>query len=155
MAVAPPDLPRAAAVQIDSAVLAFSVGLSIVAGVVFGTVPAMIASRPDLTVFLRDAGRDGGASGGRRRLRAVLVAAQVALALMLLAGAGLAIRSFERLTRVDPGFRTANVLTFDISLPEASYPSMALADGVLPRLRRTDPARWRASPRPAPGASRR
>ena len=125
MAVAPADLPRAGDVHIDATILIFSIALSIVAGIVFGTVPAVIASRPDLTVFLRDAGRDGSASGGRRRLRGALVAAQVALALVLLAGAGLAIRSFERLTRVDPGFRTANVLTFDISLPEASFPSMA------------------------------
>ena len=124
MAVAPPDLPRAAGVQMDASILAFSLLLSIAAGVVFGTVPAIIASRPDLTVFLRDAGRDGGASGGRRRLRGMLVTAQVALALVLLAGAGLALRSFQRLTHVDPGFRTDRVLTFDISLPSAAYPTM-------------------------------
>jgi putative ABC transport system permease protein len=84
-----------------------------------------VASRPDLSVFLKDVRRDGGSSGGRRRLRGVLIAAQVALALVLLAGAGLALRSFDRLTHVDPGFRTANVMTFVISLPEATYPSMA------------------------------
>ena len=125
MSVAPPDLPRASAVQMDGAVLLFSLMLSIVAGVVFGTAPAIVASRPDLSVFLKDVRRDGGSSGGRRRLRATLVAAQVALALVLLAGAGLALRSFERLVHVDPGFRTANVLTFRISLPDAAYPSMA------------------------------
>jgi putative ABC transport system permease protein len=125
MAVAPADLPRASDVHIDAAVLAFSVAISLLAGIVFGAAPAMIASRPDLTVFLRDAGRDGHAGGSRRRLRAALVTVQVALALALLAGAGLAIRSFQRLTHVDPGFRTANVLTFDISLPEAPYPTQA------------------------------
>src|SRR5258705_9704522 len=125
MSVAPPDLPRASSVQMDSAVLLFSIVLSIIAGVVFGTAPAIAASRPDLSVFLKDVRRDGGASGGRRRLRGVLIAAQVALALVLLAGAGLALRSFDRLTHVDPGFRTANVMTFVISLPEAAYPSMA------------------------------
>ena len=125
MLVAPPDLPRASAVQMDGTVLLFSIVLSIIAGVVFGTAPAIVASRPDLSVFLKDVRRDGGSSGGRRRLRGVLVAAQVALALILLAGAGLALRSFDRLTRVDPGFRTANVLTFVISLPEAAYASMA------------------------------
>src|SRR4051812_32842936 len=124
MMVAPPDLPRAADVHLDATILAFSVLLSILAGVVFGTAPAILASRPDLGVFLRDAGRNAGASGGRRRLRAVLVTAQVALALVLLAGAGLAVRSFQRLMHVDPGFRTANVLAFDISLPEAGYESM-------------------------------
>jgi putative ABC transport system permease protein len=125
MLVAPPDLPRASAVQMDSAVLLFSIALSIIAGVVFGTAPAIVASRPDLSVFLKDVRRDGGASGGRRRLRGVLVAAQVALALVLLAGAGLALRSFDRLSHVDPGFRTANVMTFVVSLPEAAYSSMA------------------------------
>jgi putative ABC transport system permease protein len=125
MAVAPPDLPRAAAVRMDVAVLAFSMLLSIVAGIVFGVAPAVVASRPDLSSFLKDVRRDGGSTGGRRRLRAVLVAAQVALALVLLTGAGLAARSFDRLTRVDPGFRTANVLTFEIVLPEATYGTMA------------------------------
>jgi predicted permease len=125
MAVAPADLPRASDVHIDAAVLAFSVAISLLAGIVFGAAPAVIASRPDLTVFLRDAGRDGRAGGSRRRLRAALVTVQVALALALLAGAGLAVRSFQRLTHVDPGFRTSNVLTFDISLPEATYPTQA------------------------------
>ena len=125
MAVAPADLPRAEAVRMDSAVLIFSVALSIVVGLVFGLAPAVVASRPDLAVFLKDVRRDGGSSGGRRRLRAVLVAVQVALALVLLAGAGLAARSFDRLARVDPGFRTSHVLTFEITLPEATYPSLA------------------------------
>src|SRR5919112_6276891 len=124
MAVAPSDLPRAAGVQMDVSILLFSVVLSIAAGVVFGTVPAIIASRPDLAVFLRDVRRDGASGGGRRRLRHVLVMAQVALALVLLAGAGLAIRSFQRLMHVDPGFRTQNVLSVRISLPDATYPSL-------------------------------
>ena len=125
MTVAPADLPRADAVQMDATILAFSIGLSIVAGIVFGTAPAIVASRPDLSIFLKDVRRDGASGGARRRLRGALVAAQVALALILLAGAGLAVRSFDRLTRVDPGFRSANVLTFRVNLPEASYPSLA------------------------------
>jgi putative ABC transport system permease protein len=124
MAVAPADLPRAGAVQMDLAILAFSAGLSFVAGLVFGLAPAVIASRPDLAVFLRDVRRDGGSAGGRRRLRGVLVAAQVALALVLLAGAGLAARSFDRLARVDPGFRPAGVVSFEVTLPAATYPSL-------------------------------
>src|SRR5262245_34509546 len=124
MAVAPADLPRAGAVRMDLSVLAFSFLLSVVAGIVFGVAPAIVASRPDLSSFLKDVRRGGGSAGGRRRLRGVLVAAQVALALVLLAGAGLAIRSFDRLTRVDPGFRTAGVLTFEIVLPEATYPEL-------------------------------
>ena len=123
MSVAPPDLPRAATVEIDGTILAFSVLLSIASGVLFGTVPALVASRPNLAIFLRDVRRDGGSAGGRRRLRELLVSAQVALALVLLAGAGLAIRSFQRLTHVDPGFRADDVLTARIALPEASYPT--------------------------------
>jgi putative ABC transport system permease protein len=123
MRVAPADLPRASAVQMDAPVLLFSVVLSIAAGVIFGSVPALVASRPDLAVFLKDVRRDGGSSGGRRRLRGLLVAAQVALALVLLTGAGLAIRSFHRLTHVDPGFRAANVLSVGVSLPAAAYPT--------------------------------
>jgi putative ABC transport system permease protein len=109
----------------DVTILLFSVALSFVAGLVFGLAPAVVASRPDLAVFLKDVRRDGASSGGRRRLRAVLVGAQVALALILLAGAGLTARSFERLARVDPGFRTAGTLTFDVTLPGATYPSLA------------------------------
>ena len=123
MAVAPADLPRAATIEIDASVLAFSILLAIASGVLFGTVPALIASRPNLAIFLRDVRRDGGSSGGRRRLRELLVSAQVALALVLLAGAGLAIRSFQRLTHVDPGFRSDNVLTARIALPSATYPT--------------------------------
>ncbi len=123
MLVAPSDLPRAATVEIDGTILVFSILLSIAAGVMFGTVPALIASRPNLAIFLRDVRRDGGSSGGRRRLRELLVSAQVALALVLLAGAGLAIRSFQRLTHVDPGFRADNVLTARIALPDATYPT--------------------------------
>jgi putative ABC transport system permease protein len=123
MAVAPPDLPRAAAVGMDASILVFSVALSLVAGIVFGTAPAIVASRPDLTAFLKDVRRDGANGGGRGRLRAALVAAQVALALVLLAGAGLAARSFNRLLHVDPGFQPEGVLSFRITLPDAIYPT--------------------------------
>jgi putative ABC transport system permease protein len=125
MAMAPADLPRASAVNMDGTVLAFSVTLSVLAGLIFGAAPAVVASRPDLTVFLKDVRRDGGTTGGRRRLRGILIAAQVALALMLLAGAGLALRSFNRLLHVDPGFQPSGVLTFRISLPEGTYPTLA------------------------------
>ena len=125
MTAVPGSLPRAAAVHMDAAVLAFSFGLSVLAGVLFGTVPALVGSRPNLAIFLRDVRRDGGSAGGGRRVRELLVGAQVALALVLLAGAGLAGRSFLQLTSVDPGFRTNHVLSFEIALPDATYPSMA------------------------------
>src|SRR4030095_14453818 len=106
MPAAPADLPRAANVHMDAAILAFSVAVSILAGIVFGTVPAIGASPPDLTVFLRDAGRDGRGGSARPRLRGALVTAQVALALVLLAGAGLAIRRLQRLPPGQPAVRT-------------------------------------------------
>lgn len=124
IAVAPADLPRGANVEIDAPILAFSVVLSLTAGLLFGMAPALVSSRPDLSIFLKDVRRDGGSAGGRRRLRAALIAAQVALALVLLTGAGLAIRSFQRLTSVDPGFRATNVMSLRISLPEATYPTL-------------------------------
>jgi len=124
MAIAPADLPRAGDVRMDPGVLLFSLVLSLVAGIVFGSAPALVASRPDLAVFLKDVRRDGGSAGGRRALRSVLVAAQMALALVLLTGAGLAARSFSSLVQVDPGIRTSGVLTFEIVLPEAAYPSL-------------------------------
>jgi putative ABC transport system permease protein len=124
MTLAPADLPRAGGIGVDAGVLAFSIAVSCVAGLVFGLAPALVSSRPDLTVFLKDVRRDGGAMSGRRRLRSALVAAQVALALVLLAGAGLAVRSFERLTKVNAGVRTDGVLTVSIALPAATYPTV-------------------------------
>ena len=118
----PSDLPRAAAIGVDGRVLFFSVAVSLVTGVVFGLAPALYASTPDLAAFLKDARRDGSASGGRRGVRSLLVAVEVALALVLLAGAGLAIRSFDRLSSVDPGFNGAGVLSANVALPEARYP---------------------------------
>ena len=123
--IVPGDLPRAATIGVDRLVLAFSLGLSILTGLVFGVVPAMYASSPDLSTFLKDARRDGGSSGGRRRFRSALVAIELAMALVLLAGAGLALRSFDRLARVDPGFDPSGLLSVDVALPEARYPDSA------------------------------
>src|SRR5262249_38075897 len=91
MALAPADLPGCGSVGADWSVLGFTLAVACVAGLIFGVAPALVASRPDLTVFLKDVRRDGGSLSGRRRLRSMLVTAQVALALVLLAGAGLAV----------------------------------------------------------------
>ncbi|HET7616965.1 MAG TPA: ABC transporter permease [Vicinamibacterales bacterium] len=121
----PEDLPRGGVLGVDTGVLLFAIGLSVLAGVCFGAAPAVVASRPDLAAFLKDM-RRGSGEGGGRRLRQALVAIELALALVLLAGAGLAMRSFDRLSRVDPGFdASANVLTFSIQLPSARYESAA------------------------------
>ena len=119
------DLPRSASVDGNGLILLFSIVVSATPGIVFGIAPAIVASRLTSRRPSRTSRRDGRSAGGRGAFRRVLVAAQVALALVLLAGAGLAMRSFERLNRVDPGFHPDGVLTFPISLPEATYPDDA------------------------------
>lgn len=112
-------LPRIRETGINGRVFGFALLVSILTSVAFGLVPALYASKPDLNGVLKE-GRE---SGGRRasRLHSILVASEIALALVLLVGAGLMITSFIRLTNVDPGFRTDNVLTMEMSLPEGKY----------------------------------
>jgi len=103
------------------AVLAFGFVAALVSGIAVGLVPAMQHARPNLERVLRESGR--GASGSRRqaRFRQALVVSQIALAVVLLAGAGLLLRSFQRLSRVDLGIRPDNVLTFSVNLPAGRY----------------------------------
>ena len=114
LAVAPEDLPRAASIRIDPIVLAFAAGLSIVTGLVFGTLPAVQVAAGDLNRALREGGR--GATGLGRTVRRGLVVLEVALAVVLLVGAGLMIRSFQKLQNVDLGFTADRVLTARIAL---------------------------------------
>ena len=109
-------LPRAQTIAIDGPVLAFTAVLILVTGVAFGLFPALQASRPDLQDVLKDSAK-GSAGGARTRMRAVLVVAEVAVALVLLAGAGLLLRSFQRLVAVDPGFDPQRLLTMQVWLP--------------------------------------
>jgi putative ABC transport system permease protein len=110
-------LPRAREIGIDHAVLAFTAGLIVLTGVGFGLLPALQATRLDLQSVLKDAGKGTSAGARRSRLRSTLVVAEVALALVLLAGAGLLLRSFERLVRVEPGLNPDGLLTLQIWLP--------------------------------------
>ncbi len=110
------ELPRASAIGIDPVVLGFTFAIAVAAGLLFGLMPAMGASNPDLQGTLR-AGARGTIGGRGQRLRGVLVVAEVALAVILVAGAGLATKSFARLLDVNPGFRPDNVLTLTVSLP--------------------------------------
>ena len=123
--IAPEDLPRGAAFSLNPTVLTFAVVVSLLTGIVFGLVPAIVASRSDLAGLLKDLRRGYGSAGRGRTIRNVLVGAEVALSLILLAGAGLAMRSLDRLMRVDPGFDPSHVLTFTIRLPEARYSTVA------------------------------
>ncbi|MGH9792700.1 MAG: ABC transporter permease [Candidatus Acidiferrales bacterium] len=106
-------------VSIDRAVLAFTFAIAVLTPLLFGIVPALQASRPRLHDSLKEGGRTTGARGAR--LRSLLVSAEIALSLMLLVGAGLLLRSFGELLRVDTGFRTENVLQARLLLPQARY----------------------------------
>jgi putative ABC transport system permease protein len=114
-------LPRGESVGLDGRVLAFTLGISLVTGLVFGLAPGLAASKTDLNDALKEGGRRAGGGARDRRFRQALVVGEVALALVLLVGAGLMIQSFLQLRRVDPGFRPENVLAVDISLPGSRY----------------------------------
>jgi putative ABC transport system permease protein len=120
VAISPNSIPRSEEINVDSRVLAFTIGVSVLTGIIFGVVPALHASKPDLNETLKDAGR--GSTGRRHLFRSGLVVSEVALTLVLLIGAGLMIRSFYRLQQVDPGFNYDRLLTFNISLPQKKYP---------------------------------
>jgi len=120
LALAPEDLPRVKDVALDGRVIAFTLLVTCLTGVIFGLVPALQASRPNLNETLKEGGR--GTTGGHHRVRGSLVITEVALALMLLVGAGLLIRSFYRLQQVNPGFNTRNAMAVTVSLPGKKYP---------------------------------
>ena len=110
-------LPRAGEIELSLPVLGFTAFLILLTGVGFGLIPALQASRPDLQGVLKDAARGSSAGAPRTRMRAALVVAEVAIALMLLAGAGLLLRSFQRLMAVEYGFDPQRLLTLQVWLP--------------------------------------
>jgi putative ABC transport system permease protein len=114
LALSPAGLPRIDEVTIDARVIAFTFAVSIVTALTFGLAPAIQFSSPKLQQFLKEGGRTSTAGFGRRRLRHALVVSEIALALMLLVGAGLLVRSFIRLLQVDPGFTPDNVLSLQV-----------------------------------------
>jgi predicted permease len=116
------QLPGVTDASLSVPVLGFTMGLAVLTGLVFGVVPALTLLRGNTNVLLKDDSTRGSAGRGAGFARAGLVVAEVALALMLLAGAGLLVKSFSTLQRVDPGFSSENVLTGHIGLPEARYP---------------------------------
>jgi putative ABC transport system permease protein len=120
-ALAPANLPRLDTVSVDPLVLAFTIGCAAVSALLFGVVPALRASRPDLADVLRASGRTPGLGGGRL-LRSGVVAAEVALSFVLLIGSGLMVRSFVALSHVDPGYDPENMLTFSLFNPRLRTP---------------------------------
>ncbi|MGH9334574.1 MAG: ABC transporter permease, partial [Vicinamibacteria bacterium] len=122
LALAPNDLPRAANVGTNGLVLAFTFLLSLVSSVVFGVLPAISGSRVSLRGSLHEGSAASGTGRSANRLRRALLVAEIALAVVLVFGAGLLIGSFVRLLRVDPGFSAENVVSASIDLPAARYP---------------------------------
>jgi predicted permease len=123
LGILPGAVPRANEVSLDSRVLLFTVGLSLFAGIVFGLAPALKGSRANLQEMLKEGGRGG--SGARHRLQGVLVASEVAMALVLLVGAGLMVRSLAALWRVNPGFNPNHAITFALSMPSTDATTSA------------------------------
>ena len=113
-------LPFLRSLHIDASILGFSFGLSLLTGIVFGLVPALQSSRPDLNEVLKEGGRNTAGSVGHR-LRGALVMTEIALAVVLLVGAGLMMKSLLRLLQSDIGFKPQNVLTMTVVLPAAKY----------------------------------
>lgn len=120
-AFSPGTVPRLAEARLDGAVLLFTLLLCALTGVFFGLVPALQAARGELLDSLREGGRGSSEGGSRGRFRALLVVAEICVALVLMTGAGLLMESFSRLIRVNPGLTSQGVMTFPLNLPPARY----------------------------------
>jgi putative ABC transport system permease protein len=149
-AIGPADIPRLEHIRIDAAVFAFTLGLAVVTGVLFGVGPAIRASRLQQMPALKQAA-GAPSSGlrlfGRSKTRSILATCEIALAMVLLVGAGLLINSFLRLSSVNPGYDATNVLSFRIPLPQGRYPGsarQAFFENVLDRLRALPGVRFAA-----------
>jgi predicted permease len=122
IALSTTQLPGSPVAALHPPVVLFTIGLAVLTGVVFGVVPAVTIARGNMAAFLKDDSSRGTATRGTGATRNILVVAETAIAVVLLVGAGLLLRSFARLQTVDPGFSTENVLTAQIELPATRYP---------------------------------
>jgi putative ABC transport system permease protein len=122
IAISPKDLVSLQATNLNLTVLLWTLGVSVLTGIVFGLAPALHVTRLDLNNALKEGGKgETGQAGGSRKLRSLLVVSEIALAVVLLVSAGLLVKSFLRLQEVDRGFNSANVMTMVVRLPEAKY----------------------------------
>ena len=139
VALQPDGIPRLNEIAIDRNVVLFTGGIALVTGLFFGAIPAIQMTRGSLAASLKEGGRGNMAAHGSARMRAALVVAEMGLAVMLLAGAGLLIKSFGRLQAVDPGFQPDQTLSFELSLPRTTYEQdaqvAAFYDRLLDRVR--------------------
>jgi predicted permease len=124
----PETLPRINSIKLDWSVVGFALLLAVLTGLVCGLIPAMAATRTGVNEALKEGGRTGTSGSGHAWLRSILVVAELAVALVLLTGAGLLLRSFEKLRAVDLGFRADHVLTASYSLPQQQYSTQASVD---------------------------
>lgn len=122
ISIVPANTPRLDEISIDMRVFVFALGMTVVAGLLFGLVPALHTSRPDLNETLKESGRQGSNSGTRNRAGSLLIVSEIAISFMLLVCAGLLIKSFVRLQQIDPGFKADNVLAMRLSLTPGKYP---------------------------------
>src|SRR5437667_7365386 len=116
-------IPRLAEVNVDLVVLIVTAVVAVGAGILFGLIPALATAKPQLTEVLKEGGRSSTTGTRRNQVRNSLVVAEIALALVLLVGAGLLLKSYARVQNVNPGFNPNNVLTMEVSLPQLKYPS--------------------------------
>ena len=138
LALEPQGIPRLGEVRLDPMVIGFTVAVSLVTGLLFGVFPAFHSTSAGLAAALKEGARGALSSRTGSRVRSTLVVSEIALAVTLLAGAGLLVRSFTRLAAVDPGFNVQPALTFDLTLPDARYAEepqqIAFFDQLLPKL---------------------
>jgi putative ABC transport system permease protein len=131
--VIPASVPRAATIDLDWRVIAFTAVVSVLTGLLFGAMPALTAARTGESARLKDVSRSATSGLGRARLRSLLVVSEVALSLVLLVGAGLLVRSLIALRSVDPGFDVQHVLTAQVALPPTAYSDAAAVRGFFQR----------------------
>jgi predicted permease len=128
VAAAPVELPRLAGIGLDPRMLLFATALALLTAIAFGVIPAMLMARGDMQRPLKESGRGGDGGGARRRARSTLVIAEIGLAVVLLVGAALLTRSFQRLVQQDPGFRAAHAVTAKVELPYSYTDFAKIAD---------------------------
>ena len=121
-------VPRLAEVNVDLVVLIVTAAVAVGTGILFGLIPAFASAKPELTEALKEGGRSSTTGARRNQLRNSLVVAEIALALVLLVGAGLLLKSYARVQNIDPGFDRHNVLTAEIDLPDTKYPPRGSSD---------------------------
>ena len=134
VAANPITLPRLESLAINGDVLLFTLLVAVVTALFFGLVPALHASRPDPAQAFKEGSRDTSTTAGRKGVRMLLVSSEIAIALMLLVGAGLLLRSFDRLQQVETGFSETDALTLNLQLPAATYPEWHQVAGFYDRL---------------------